>query len=262
MKTSFFSFHVVSPSPWPLYMSCSSFCLLSTILLSINLVPYFILNLVLSLTFFFLTFYGWMRDVCYEGFLEGEHTMDVQKGLKMGMVMFITSEVMFFFSFFWSIFYYSLSPSSEIYSWPPVGLMMVNPLEMPLLITLVLLSSGISITWSHHSMLENNKTSASFSLFFTIFLGLGFSVLQVKEYIDCSFTIADSVFGSIFYLSTGFHGFHMILGTSMLIVCYLRMTLNHFSKIHHVGYEASVWYWHFVDVVWLFLYICMYWWSS
>nr|QPN54225.1 cytochrome c oxidase subunit 3 [Osborniella crotophagae] len=262
LKHGFFPFHIVDNSPWPLYLSCGSFMTIINLILKINNMNYYSSLWLLNLFFFFMSFYGWMRDVCYEGYLQGNHTLLVQKGLKLGMLLFILSEVFFFLSFFWSLFYYSISPSVEIYSWPPSGLISVNPLGVPLLGTLILISSGISITWSHHSTIEGNKEMAMLSLFLTIVLGVMFTLLQFMEYVECSFTISDSVFGSIFFLSTGFHGIHVIIGTSMLFFCYIRLSLDHFSKTHHIGYEASIWYWHFVDVVWLFLYICMYWWGK
>nr|YP_010890515.1 cytochrome c oxidase subunit III [Colpocephalum eucarenum]WIM51521.1 cytochrome c oxidase subunit 3 [Colpocephalum eucarenum] len=262
LKSGFFPFHIVDQSPWPLYMSGASYMLLLSGVMYVYNIPNVGFLSMLSILFFFLTLYGWLRDVCNEGFLQGNHTWLVQKGLKMGMVLFITSEVLFFFSFFWSLFYYSISPSVQIYSWPPTGVASVDPMGVPLLGTLILISSGISVTWSHHSIIEGNKSSATISLALTILLGILFSILQFTEYLECSFTISDSVFGSIFFLSTGFHGIHVIIGTMMLLVCLIRIMNNHFSSKHHVGYEAAIWYWHFVDVVWLFLYVCMYWWGS
>nr|YP_009519724.1 cytochrome c oxidase subunit III [Colpocephalum griffoneae]AYC65898.1 cytochrome c oxidase subunit III [Colpocephalum griffoneae] len=262
LKNGFFPFHIVDESPWPLYMSLGGYMLFTYTILTINHLSYSFYILVLILFFVFSSFYGWMRDVCSEGFLQGNHTTLVQTGLKTGMVLFIISEVLFFFSFFWSLFYYSVTPSVEIYSWPPTGLESVDPMGVPLLGTLILISSGISITWSHHATMHGDKNGALTSLALTIMMGLIFSVLQFTEYKECSFTISDSVFGSIFFLSTGFHGFHVLVGTFMLIFCFIRMYFNHFSLSHHVGYEAAIWYWHFVDVVWIFLYICMYWWGS
>nr|WJQ21829.1 cytochrome c oxidase subunit 3 [Actornithophilus grandiceps] len=261
MKHGFFSFHIVDQSPWPILMSMSIFTLMVNQLeiFMFKMLPF---SLVWSILFMALTLYGWGRDISMEGFLQGSHTSSVQSGLKMGMILFISSEIFFFFSFFWTIFYMSISPSPEIGGWPPTGVQSVDPLGPPLLGTLILISSGISITWSHHSVLEGSKTESIVGLAVTIILGLMFSLLQLNEYYNCSFSVADSSFGSIFFLSTGFHGVHVILGSSLLLICLIRLCYNHFSSTHHLGYEASIWYWHFVDVVWLFLYICLYWWSS
>nr|YP_010875343.1 cytochrome c oxidase subunit III [Ciconiphilus decimfasciatus]WGW14997.1 cytochrome c oxidase subunit 3 [Ciconiphilus decimfasciatus] len=260
LKFGFFNFHIVWMSPWPLYSSCGLFMILaSTLLMKDSIMNFFFFIMVIL--FFFSSFYGWMRDICYESFLQGEHTFLVQKGLKTGMVLFILSEVFFFFSFFWSLFYFSFSPSIEIYSWPPEGIISLDPMEIPMLGTLILLSSGVTVTWSHYCILENKKKESMISLILTIIFGIFFSFLQLKEYISCSFTMSDSVFGSIFFMSTGFHGIHVLIGTMILFSCYTRMVNNHFSKNHHVGFEMGIWYWHFVDVVWLFLYICLYWWS-
>nr|WIM51565.1 cytochrome c oxidase subunit 3 [Franciscoloa roseicapillae] len=260
LKHGFFSFHIVDMSPWPLYLSSGVFMVITSILYSMNFGLNY--NLYLSLIFTVLSFYGWLRDVVSEGFLEGNHTLLVQKGLKMGMILFIVSEVLFFLSFFWSLFYCSISPSVEIYSWPPVGVVSLDPMGVPLLGTLVLISSGVSITWSHHSTMEGNKDDTMTSLVLTILMGVTFTALQCMEYFETSFSISDSIFGSIFFMSTGFHGIHVIIGTSMLTVCLFRVMKDQFSAKHHVGYEASIWYWHFVDVVWLLLYLCAYWWGK
>nr|WNE90727.1 cytochrome c oxidase subunit 3 [Actornithophilus gracilis] len=261
MKHGFFSFHIVDQSPWPIFLSSSVF------LLMINSLELFLFkslsfSFYLSSLFFVLSIYGWGRDISMEGLLQGSHTQLVQKGLKMGMVLFITSEVFFFLSFFWTIFYCSISPTPEIGGWPPTGVQSIDPMGAPLLGTLILISSGMSITWSHHATMEGDKTSSVVSLVITIMLGMVFSLLQLSEYYNAPFSMADSCYGSIFFMSTGFHGIHVILGSTLLAICLFRLSFNHFSKTHHLGYEASIWYWHFVDVVWLFLYVCMYWWSK
>nr|AFY64199.1 cytochrome c oxidase subunit 3 [Loxechinus albus] len=179
-----------------------------------------------------------------------------------------------FFYNFWSLlllllfsesfFHSSLAPSVEIgvTSGPPSGITPLNPFLVPLLNTAVLLSSGVTITWSHHSILAGNRTEAIQALFLTVALGVYFTILQAWEYIDAPFTIADSVYGSTFFVATGFHGLHVIIGTTFLLICLLRLSGHHFSTHHHFGFEAAAWYWHFVDVVWLFLYVCIYWWGS
>nr|AHG06434.1 cytochrome c oxidase subunit III [Nemertopsis sp. WYS-2013] len=169
----------------------------------------------------------------------------------------------FFFAFFWAYFHSSLAPTLELGGcWPPVGLDFLNPFSVPLLNTAVLLSSGVSVTWAHHSLMEKNRVSGLQGLFVTVFLGVYFTFLQVGEYYDASFSISDSVFGSVFFVATGFHGFHVLVGSTFLMVCLFRVMSYHFSDGHHFGFEAAAWYWHFVDVVWLFLYLCVYWWGS
>ena len=168
----------------------------------------------------------------------------------------------FFISFFWAFFHRSLSPTIELgIIWPPIGIIAFNPFQIPLLNTAILLASGVTVTWAHHSLIERNHTQAIQSLFFTILLGIYFSILQAYEYIESPFTIADGIYGSTFFIATGFHGLHVLIGTTFLLICLLRHINNHFSKTHHFGFEAAAWYWHFVDVVWLFLYISIYWWG-
>nr|YP_009937429.1 cytochrome c oxidase subunit III [Trigonopterus kotamobagensis]QNT26939.1 cytochrome c oxidase subunit 3 [Trigonopterus kotamobagensis] len=254
-------FHLVDPSPWPILGSFSVFSLMT------GLIKWFHLNesdlLMLGLFTMMLIMMQWWRDIVRESTFQGLHTIKVSKGLRWGMILFITSEIFFFLAFFWAFFHASLSPSIELgMNWPPKGTSPFNPLEIPLLNTLILLSSGLSITWSHHSLMENKYMQAIFSLFITVFLGFFFSALQMFEYSEAPFTVADSVYGSTFFLTTGLHGLHVIVGSTFLLVCLIRMYFNHFSSAHHFGFEAAAWYWHFVDVVWLFLYLSIYWWGS
>ena len=160
-------------------------------------------------------------------------------------------------------FHRSLSPAIELgASWPPIGIISFNPFQIPLLNTAILLASGVTVTWAHHRLIENNHSQTTQGLFFTVLLGIYFTILQAYEYIEAPFTIADSIYGSTFFIATGFHGIHVLIGTTFLLVCLLRHLNNHFSKNHHFGFEAAAWYWHFVDVVWLFLYITIYWWGG
>lgn len=164
-------------------------------------------------------------------------------GLQWGIILFITSEVLFFFSFFWAFFHSSLSPTVELgRCWPPAGVQSFNPFQIPLLNTAVLLASGATVTWSHHALLNSNHTQALQSLGFTIVLGLYFTALQALEYVEASFTIADSAYGSTFFVATGFHGLHVIIGSRFLLVCFYRMYICHFSSKHHLGFEAAAWY--------------------
>nr|ANJ70656.1 cytochrome c oxidase subunit 3 [Stenus clavicornis] len=254
-------FHLVDYSPWPLISS------LSTLNLMVGMIKWFhkLENnlMLLSLFINLLIMYQWWRDTIREGIFQGIHTNIVITGLQMGMILFITSEIFFFLSFFWAFFHSSLSPTIEIgMNWPPIGIMVFNPLNIPLLNTMILLSSGISITWSHHSIIENNFKETFYSLLITIILGIYFSILQGYEYLESSFSISDSIYGSCFFMATGFHGIHVIIGTTFIISILIRHFNNHFSNIQHFSFEAAAWYWHFVDVVWLFLYISIYWWGS
>lgn len=208
------------------------------------------------------TMFVWWRDIIDES-LQGHHTTYVQTGLKYGMILFIISEVMFFFGFFWAFFHSSLSPTLEIGCiWPPKGIAVFHPFEIPLINTMLLLLSGVSITWSHHAMIEGYSEEATIGLVLTIILAVIFTVFQAFEYIEASFDISDSIYGTTFYVTTGLHGLHVIVGTILLTVCLFRHYKGHFTPTHHVGFEASIWYWHFVDVVWLFLYAFIYYWGG
>nr|AML26469.1 cytochrome c oxidase subunit III [Staphylinidae sp. BMNH 1274657] len=254
-------FHLVDVSPWPLLGA------LSAMITMIGIIKWFhMFNNSLFLLGNLITImimYQWWRDISREGTFQGLHTFTVTMGLRWGMILFITSEVFFFISFFWGFFHSSLAPTIELgMVWPPLGIQTFNPMQIPLLNTLILLTSGLTVTWAHHSLMENNYTQTTQGLMLTVLLGIYFSILQGYEYIEASFTISDAVYGSTFFMATGFHGLHVIIGTTFLAVCLMRHLNNHFSSIHHFGFEAAAWYWHFVDVVWLFLYISIYWWGS
>nr|YP_009258807.1 cytochrome c oxidase subunit III [Aneurus similis]AFI54673.1 cytochrome c oxidase subunit III [Aneurus similis] len=254
-------FHLVDPSPWPLTGSIGAMTITSgaVIWFHTNNSLLMLLGVIITL----LTMYQWWRDITREGTFQGKHTIKVTEGLKLGMILFIISEVLFFVSFFWAFFHSSLAPTVEIgMTWPPNGITTFNPMEIPLLNTMILLCSGITVTWAHHSLMESNHSWATASLTLTVILGVLFTILQAYEYFEASFNISDSIFGSTFFMSTGFHGLHVIIGTMFLSVCLLRHVKFHFSPNHHFGFEAAAWYWHFVDVVWLFLYISIYWWGS
>jgi len=207
--------------------------------------------------------FQWWRDITRERTFQGFHTKKVLLGLKWGIILFIISEIFFFISFFWSFFHSSLSPSIELgINWPPINIYSFDPFKIPLLNTIILLSSGISITWAHHRLLINNFKQIYKRLIITILLGIYFSILQLLEYLEAQFSISDSIYGTTFFISTGFHGLHVLIGTSFLLICLIRHQFNNFSNNHHFGFEAAAWYWHFVDVVWLFLYISIYWWGN
>jgi cytochrome c oxidase subunit 3 len=280
-------FHLVTPSPWPLFTAIS---LLSIVLGSVAffhsyimgdyLLPMALLSLIFNLS-------RWWRDVIIEGTFEGKHTSYVQYGLRLAFILFIVSEIMFFFGFFWAFFHSSLSPSIQIGCiWPPKGITVFKWYEVPLLNTVILLTSGAMVTWAHQGFLLPNPKLQYYpilgqgyfkdffgyhfedriivfvGLFNTIILGLLFTVMQVYEYVTAPFSISDGIYGSTFFVSTGFHGLHVLVGTIFLIVALFRHFYYHFTKTHHIGFETAAWYWHFVDVVWLFLYLCIYVWGS
>nr|YP_009641861.1 cytochrome c oxidase subunit III [Malayopython reticulatus]QBZ73747.1 cytochrome c oxidase subunit III [Malayopython reticulatus] len=254
-------YHMVDPSPWPLTGALGSLLMASGLALWFHTNTTTVLKL--GLLTLILTLIQWWRDVVREGTFQGHHTKGVQKNMRYGMMLFIVSEVFFFLGFFWTLYHVSLVPTPELGAeWPPTGITPLNPLEVPLLNTAVLLSSGATVTWSHHATMQGNKKEATYALMITIALGIYFTALQLSEYMETPFTISDSVYGSLFFVATGFHGFHVMIGTTFLMVCLARLINFHFTTSHHFGYEAAIWYWHFVDVVWLFLFVSVYWWGS
>nr|WNO18589.1 cytochrome c oxidase subunit III [Paralepetopsis sp.] len=254
-------FHLVEFSPWPLTAS------IGALFLTVGSASWFHnyggLCAILGVVLILLTMVQWWRDVCREGVFQGFHTKRVGSGLRWGMILFIVSEVCFFFAFFWAYFHSSLSVTMELgLVWPPSGVYALDPFSVPLLNTVVLLASGVSITWAHHALMEGNRSSSIQGLAVTVILGVYFTILQGMEYYEASFSISDGVYGSVFFVATGFHGAHVLIGSTFLLVCLWRLMMYHFSMDHHFGFEAAAWYWHFVDVVWLFLYLCIYCWGS
>lgn len=258
-----FPYHLVETSPWPILVS---FTLLS---MAIGGVMYmhgypnggFLLNIG-----FLLTTGGmilWLRDVITEGTYKGDHTNEVRKGIILGFVLFIVSEVFVFLSVFWAFFHSSLSPAIEIGGvWPPQGITALDPFAIPLLNTIILLSSGAYVTLAHHALIKGDRKNAISGNFYTILLAIIFTALQYYEYSESGFTMSDSVYGSAFYASTGLHGLHVIIGTIFLLVGFFRIINYQLTNTHHQGYEAGILYWHFVDVVWLFLFISVYYWGG
>jgi len=214
----------------------------------------------LGLLGIFATMWWWWRDVIREAEFQGHHTPIVQLGMRYGMILFISSEVMFFVAFFWAFFDASLYPDTGI--WPPAEVEPFDAFDIPLANTLILLLSGCTVTWAHAALLQGNRRDLVNGLGITILLGMAFTALQAYEYAHAAFGFTDGIYSSTFYMATGFHGFHVIVGTCFLIVCWFRARAGHFKPDHHFGFEAAAWYWHFVDVVWLFLFICIYWWGG
>nr|YP_010235800.1 cytochrome c oxidase subunit III [Bambusicaliscelis fanjingensis]QTD82418.1 cytochrome c oxidase subunit 3 [Bambusicaliscelis fanjingensis] len=254
-------FHLVTKSPWPILLSMNIMTMMLGMIMWLTKKT--LMTMITGIMLTTLCSIMWWRDVTRESTFQGMHTKKVIKGIKMGMILFIISEVMFFSSFFWSFFHSSLAPSIEIgMNWPPKSIMSFNPMEIPLLNTIILLSSGTTITWAHHSLINNKLNSSMKSMTITIILGMYFSILQKWEYNQSQFTMSDSVYGSTFFVATGFHGMHVLVGTMFMAVTTLRMKKMHLTNNHHLGLEMSAWYWHFVDVIWLFLYMMIYWWGK
>lgn len=257
-KTPYF---LVTPSPWPLTGSLSGFLLTTGLLQWFHTNKTIILTIALICTT--ITIFQWWRDIIREGTFKGLHTKELLSCLRFGIILFILSEVCFFFSFFWAFFHSSLAPTPELgCTWPPTAITPINPFSVPLLNTAVLLASGATVTWAHHRLTDGNGKEAKQALALTIALGIYFTKLQLGEYQDAPFTIADSIYGSTFFVATGFHGLHVLIGSTFLSICLLRIFLNHFSSNRHFGFEAAAWYWHFVDVVWILLFCRIYWWGS
>lgn len=254
-------YHLVQLRPWPLTSALAGlafFAALGDWFHTRNITP-----LLATLRLILLNMYTWWRDIVRERTYIGKHTTTVVIGLKAGIVTFIVSEVVFFLGFFWGFFHSRLAPGVEIgCSWPPLAINPIDPFSVPLLNTAILLSRGITVTLAHHALMEGNEQDANIAIYITILLGAYFTLLQAQEYRAATFSISDSVFGSTFYVATGFHGLHVLVGTSALLISFLRIKQAHFNQTHHFGIEAAIWYWHFVDVVWISLYICIYWWGS
>jgi cytochrome c oxidase subunit 3 len=253
-------YHLVEPSPWPLLGA------LSGGVLALGLI-FLMHDKGLWLTFVGVamvlgTMAGWWRQVIRES-RAGDHTPVVKLGLRYGMLLFIASEVMFFAAFFWAYFNGALFPTEEIGGvWPPENIKTFDPFSIPFLNTLILLLSGCTITWAHHALKEGDQSGLLRGLALTVFLGVIFTAIQAYEYTHAAFGFGGDIYSSVFYMATGFHGFHVIIGTIFLAVCFFRAKAGHFTRDSHFGFEAAAWYWHFVDVVWLFLFASVYWWGA
>lgn len=256
-------YHLVDSSPWPFTGSISAFTMVMGATLYMHRYQGGLFIYLFGVLLVARTMYVWWEDITQEGTYEGRHTLKVQSGLRSGMLLFILSEVMFFFAFFWAFFAFSISPVHQIGCvWPPIGITPLDPFQVPFLNTLILVVSGVSLTWAHFSLCLGERWNSICALVYTIALAIAFTYCQVVEYFSASFSICDSVYGSTFYLTTGFHGFHVIIGTIFLYVALARLKAFEFTPQHHFGFEAAAWYWHFVDIVWLFLFLAMYWWGG
>jgi cytochrome c oxidase subunit 3 len=272
-------FHLVNPSPWPLLGS------IAVVVTALGGVTYmkglFGMEqgtwwlLAVGLAMVMWVMFGWWREVIKEGQV-GDHTPVVQIGLRYGMILFIASEVMFFVGWFWSFFEFAIFESARVGStwdsanalyaeglsrfadWPPVGVETFDPFHLPLINTLILLLSGTTVTWAHHALQHDDRSGAKLGLVLTVILGFVFTLLQAYEYSHAQFTFDGTLYGSAFFMATGFHGAHVVIGTIFLAVCLIRLLMGGMSSEKHLGFEFAAWYWHFVDVVWLFLFAFVY----
>jgi cytochrome c oxidase subunit 3 len=273
-------YHILPPSIWPFIGSMSALVMASGAIMWMHKAAfggYVFFAGVIGVLF---TMFSWWSDVVREAHA-GDHTPVVQLHLRYGMILFIASEVMFFVGWFWAWFDFSLfpvalelkegatsiieGPNSITHAagiWPPKGLEVIDAFHLPLLNTLLLLCSGTTVTWAHHALLHGDRKGLVQGLTLTVILGVLFTACQIFEYSHAAFGFTDGIYASTFYMATGFHGFHVFVGTVFLLVCLFRAMKGHFKPDHHFGFEAAAWYWHFVDVVWLFLFAAIYWWGA
>jgi len=265
-------YHLVNPSPWPaLGATAALLTAVGGILWMHHTATYAPVVFGAGVILIAYTMFSWWRDVIYEAEVEHDHTRVVQISHRYGMILFIASEVMFFVAWFWAYFNTALFPGDAHDVgrlavthgvWPPAGIETFDPWHLPLLNTLILLTSGTTVTWAHHALLEDDREGLKWGLALTILLGLTFTCVQAYEYSHAAFHYSGNIYGATFFMATGFHGAHVIIGSIFLIVCLLRALAGHFTPKQHLGFEFAAWYWHFVDVVWLFLFACIYVWGS
>ncbi|PIE11756.1 MAG: cytochrome c oxidase subunit 3 [Rhodobacterales bacterium] len=258
-------YHILPPSVWPFVGSVAAFVMLVGAVFWMHGVTPIIFFVGLAGVLY--TMYAWWADTVAEN-QAGDHTPVVMIGLRYGFILFIISEVMFFAAWFWSFFKHAMYPMGEQSPivdgvWPPAGIETFDPWHLPLINTLILLCSGMAVTWAHHALVhENNRQDTKWGLIIGVALGAIFTVLQAYEYSHAAFGLAGNIYGANFFMATGFHGFHVIIGTIFLTICLIRLLKGHFTPDSHIGFEAAAWYWHFVDVVWLFLFMAVYIWGG
>ena len=269
-------YHIVRPSIWPLASAVAGGVFATGAVLFMHDVHLFadpqngvdgfpigLKSLIFGIFCILAVMYGWWKDVIYEATTEKIHTPIAMIGMRYGMILFIASELMFFVAFFWAYFSAAFFPNEAIgFLWPPASIETIDPYDLPLMMTLILLLSGCTVTWAHHAIMENNQKDFVMALGMSVFLGVFFLGFQVYEYDHAHFKFTDGIYASTFFMATGFHGFHVLVGTIFLFVCWVRAKKGHFTPKGHFGFEAAAWYWHFVDVVWLFLFIAIYWWGT
>ena len=262
-------YHMVAPSPWPAFASLAVFVLaIGAIAWMKNWTPFVFF---IGLAGVLYSMYAWWADVTKEANNGVDHTPVVQMHHRYGMMLFIASEVMLFVAFFWAYFdgFFRVDDVGQVARvsatggvWPPTGIELFDPFHLPLFNTLLLLTSGTTVTWAHHALLHNDRRSMKLGLLLTIILGAIFTCVQAIEYSEAGFAFSGNIYGATFFMATGLHGFHVLVGTIFLIVCLIRAQRGDFTPTRHLGFEFAAWYWHFVDVVWLFLFASIYVWGS
>jgi cytochrome c oxidase subunit 3 len=265
-------YHLVNPSPWPFVGSITAGLLATLAVMYMHKVSLFgitpgIYGVVIGFILLGALFWVWWKDVIHEAVVEKAHSPVAKIGFRYGMALFISSEVMFFVAFFWAFFNGALRPTEAIgFTWPPTNVVPIDAFDIPFLMTMILLLSGCTVTWAHHAILENKQAEATKALLVTVLLGAFFTCFQAYEYMHATFRFSiengGNIYSSAFYMATGFHGFHVLVGSIFLLVCLFRNMKGHFTAKSHFGFEAAAWYWHFVDVVWLFLFVAIYWWGN
>lgn len=254
-------YFILNISPWPILIAINIFNIIISNIILIN----FKFNIIspINIILIILISLIWWRDIIRERTFQGNHNFYIINLIKFRIILFIISEIFLFISFFWNFLHNSLAPSIELgLNWPPKNINFFNPILIPLLNTIILLTSRFTITLTHLYLLNNNKKKTIIFINLTIFLSIYFLFLQILEYKQATFTFSDSIFGSSFYIATGFHGIHVIIGIIFLLINLIRIINIHFSFIHHISFELGAWYWHFIDIIWLFLYITFYWWNN
>lgn len=253
-------FLAVQRSFWPVLVSLAIFTAIAKTVLWINL-EVRSRSLIISLLFLRLVRFLWWKDFIRESLI-GYHTHKLEIRLRIGILLFILSEVFFFISFFWAFYDASLSPTVELgIVWPPLGIVPLSVYSVPLLNTIILLTRGVTVTWAHHALINNYFNKTVVRLGITVILGVYFLAIQYLEYEEAQFAIADGVYGRTFFMATGFHGIHVFVGTRFLFYVLIALLSGKLLYNHHFSFEAAAWYWHFVDVVWLILFISIYWWG-
>ncbi len=269
-------YHLVRPSIWPLLSALAGGILAAGAVIYMHDIHLFanpdagvegvkvgLNGVYLGVACILMVMFGWWKEVIHESVVEKAHNSITEIGLRYGMSLFICSEVMFFVAFFWAYFNAAFYPTEAVgFVWPPAGIHTIDPFDLPLMMTLILLLSGCTATWAHHAILEGKNKEVIQALSYTVFLGVFFLGFQIYEYANSHFAFTDGIYASTFFMATGFHGFHVFVGTVFLFVCWVRAKKGHFTPKEHFGFEAAAWYWHFVDVVWLFLFIAIYYWGT
>lgn len=256
-------YHLVEPSPWPFLVGVNAFLFTFALVLVMHRIETGYFMLAVSFILIILCAVCWFRDIVLEATYLGDHTLIVKMGLKKGFIVFILSEVMLFFGFFWAFFHSALSPAIVLNGiWPPVGIRPIFPYYYPLFNTFILIISGLSVTWAHRAFALRSYKEAMDAFFITLALGSVFIACQGIEYYAATFNMSDSIYACTFYMLTGLHGMHVLVGAIFLMVCFLRLLAKHFTYRHYLGFVCAIWYWHFVDAVWIVLFLSLYCWGS